>query len=114
MGNLSYALYLTHVFIVETMRRVVDFEHGPGAMLTILILSVILAGGTYYLIERPMTVALRKWLLQPGPRTTPGTRESRPQSVREALLDLSVGHHVTAVKRADAGSTALPCEDSKG
>jgi peptidoglycan/LPS O-acetylase OafA/YrhL len=115
MGNLSYALYLTHVFLVETMRRAVDFEHGAGAMLTILILSVVVAGGTYYLIERPMTAALRKWLLQPCPRTTAGTGESRPQSVREAHLDWpSAGHHVTAVKRADAGSTALSWEDSKG
>ncbi len=76
IGNASYALYLTHVFVVETLRRVVDFEHGPGAMLSILILSTILAGGVHYLIERPMTAALRKWLLQPRARAAADARQS--------------------------------------
>jgi exopolysaccharide production protein ExoZ len=88
MGNISYALYLTHVFVVETMRPVIDFAHGPGAMLTVLVLSVVLAGGAYYLIERPMTAALRMWFIRPRPRATAGIGESQPQLIREAHLDL--------------------------
>jgi exopolysaccharide production protein ExoZ len=59
MGNVSYALYLTHPFVVDIMRRLVDSVHIFWAMLVIMVLSVILGGCTHYVVERPMTTSLR-------------------------------------------------------
>jgi peptidoglycan/LPS O-acetylase OafA/YrhL len=65
MGNASYALYLTHPFVIKGLH--VAIVRGQAAavispilMITIaIVLSIIIATTIYHLFEQPMTRAMR-------------------------------------------------------
>ena len=59
LGNISYALYLTHPFVIELGRYGIDFKQSIWAVLAMLTVSIAVAAGAYYLFERPVTALLR-------------------------------------------------------
>ena len=76
LGDASYALYLTHPFVVGALRRAWSAAHldarlGWGAM---VVVAVLLACGVALLVhrglERPFGAALRRWRVRPA-ATTP-------------------------------------------
>jgi peptidoglycan/LPS O-acetylase OafA/YrhL len=73
LGDISYSIYLMQIFLQEPFshgirlpgvagnargRFNIDFGHGLLYCVVYLLLLVVLASGTYYLIERPC----RKWI----------------------------------------------------
>ena len=59
LGNISYALYLTHPFVIELARYGIDFKQSIWAVLAMLTVSIAVAAGAYHLFERPVTALLR-------------------------------------------------------
>jgi len=59
LGNISYALYLTHPFVIELTRYGIDFKQSIWAVLAMLTVSIAVAAGAYHLFERPVTALLR-------------------------------------------------------
>jgi len=61
LGNVSYALYLTHTFTMELwLRPRLDFKHNAFAMLATLAACVAVAALAHYALERPMMTGLRR------------------------------------------------------
>ncbi len=70
IGNASYATYLSHLYVVEGLRKIVFFRINPDFMYTpigvALILCAALAVGQilYYMLDRPLNSAIRHRLLK--------------------------------------------------
>jgi exopolysaccharide production protein ExoZ len=61
LGNISYALYLTHTFTMELwLRSHIDFKHSTAAMVGTLAACVAVAACAHYWLERPMMAVLRR------------------------------------------------------
>jgi exopolysaccharide production protein ExoZ len=58
LGAASYALYLTHVFVIETVRPFADFTHNAAAMIGVLVAGIALGIVVHKVVEAPMTRAL--------------------------------------------------------
>jgi exopolysaccharide production protein ExoZ len=74
LGNASYSLYLTHAFILETMRMILDYYHLPDfsdclpSTLATLSLSAGFALLFYTLVEYPLLVKLREFVDRKSPK----------------------------------------------
>jgi peptidoglycan/LPS O-acetylase OafA/YrhL len=60
LGDAFYALYLTHLIAVETLRPLVDMTHSLAGMIAALGVSVAVAIMVHFKVERPMLAALRR------------------------------------------------------
>jgi exopolysaccharide production protein ExoZ len=61
LGDASYSLYLTHIFVVEKLRPHIDFAHNILALATVLIASTMLACLVFYAIERPILRTIKNF-----------------------------------------------------
>ena len=82
LGDASYALYLTHPFVLRALREAILYlglvpVFGPWGATAVMIGAAVLAALVVFrVIERPMTRAVRRWL-DPGPKASIGkTREA--------------------------------------
>ncbi|HEY0353821.1 MAG TPA: acyltransferase, partial [Enterovirga sp.] len=70
VGDASYALYLTHPFVVRGLRRLIELANldiavGPWPFVVLALVAALAASiGVHLLIERPVTAATRR-LLEP-------------------------------------------------
>jgi exopolysaccharide production protein ExoZ len=77
LGNMSYSLYLVHVYVFEIAQRVANVlpmshEASDIALFAIRpVLALIFAWLTYRYIEAPMSSWMRKWLLNLRVPSTP-------------------------------------------
>lgn len=68
LGDASYALYLTHLFVVDTMRPVgqkwplLDTSSSVTAVTLVLVLSIGLAIAVHLYVEKPVTRAIKRVL----------------------------------------------------
>jgi|SRR5215470_3035788 len=60
IGNLSYALYLTHILALRALHDIVDFKHSAAAMLATLAICLVVAACAHYLFEVPVTSLLKR------------------------------------------------------
>ncbi len=65
LGQISYSLYLWHFPVIVLLATVLS--PGPGYDLIALMMTLVLATGSYLLIEEP--VRRSRWLERSGPRT---------------------------------------------
>jgi exopolysaccharide production protein ExoZ len=72
LGDASYAIYLTHGFVVPAIGLVVIAWHGSGllaetmAMLACLAASSVVGTVVYRIVERPIMHALKRRPLVPS------------------------------------------------
>jgi exopolysaccharide production protein ExoZ len=62
LGDASYSLYLTHIFVIEKLRPYIDFAHNILALATVLIASAALACLVFYAIERPILRTIKHFM----------------------------------------------------
>ncbi len=70
VGNASYATYLSHLYVVEGLRKIVFMRLNPDWMYTPMGVALSLAAALfvgqilYYVIDRPLSAAVRRQLFK--------------------------------------------------
>lgn len=58
LGDISYAIYLTHIYVIACITRLLDFQTMP--VIVIVLLIVITASGTHIYFDQPMQKMFKK------------------------------------------------------
>jgi exopolysaccharide production protein ExoZ len=102
LGDASYALYLFHADVIETMRAMsatlpwLDFTRHAAAAFAALVLSCLLAVAIHLRIEKPLLRRLRRWSkggYEKDRRALPLRVVGRP-----ALLEAPDANHVPDIQ----------------
>ena len=78
LGEISFALYLTHALVATWLPRLHVLRHGvlgrPKALFVVILgVSMVVAAALHYLLERPLERVLRAPRSQPATSTAAGT-----------------------------------------
>lgn len=67
LGRISYSIYLTHMFVLQYMRRFYTLDKSPVSLLILVGLVIGLSSLTYFLVEKPCRAVLNRIGRRPVP-----------------------------------------------
>jgi peptidoglycan/LPS O-acetylase OafA/YrhL len=69
--NLSYGVYIWHVFVVFSLERYLWDKMNPNMLPTVLTATLVIAVLSWYLVEKP-ALRYKNWILRREPTPVPG------------------------------------------